>query len=400
LSWVFGSLIDESWLARMLLLLLLSILSMSVYAEKIAVIGAGSFGTSMAYKLSSQNPEAEVALWAFEELAPDGRNLTEVINADHVNSKYLPNVTLPATVRASSSLESVCSDATTLVLVVPHQFLEKTLREMEPYVNKAACAVSCTKGLSLSSSGAGGIELLSDKIQHILALQQPCAVLMGANVASDVSKDEFVEATVACKAASVARHIKSLFHSATLQIACVDDVFSVEVCGALKNVVALGAGFCDGLGLGSSTKAAVMRLGLQEMVSFCAHLHPDRLLGVDPRNVILESCGVGDVIASCIGGRNRACAAEFARRSALSLSFSPEAAATLWQEIESSLLHGQKLQGLGTCDEVFSCLEARPALRAKFPLFSRIHGIARLGWHPSRLVQDWSSSSSSSSDSP
>ena len=383
----------------MLLLLLLFLLSMSVFSEKIAVIGAGSFGTSMAYKLSSQNPEAEVALWAFEELAPDGRNLTEVINADHVNSKYLPNVTLPATVRASSSLESVCSGATTLVLVVPHQFLEKTLREMEPFVNKAARAVSCTKGLSLSSS-AGGIELLSEKIEHILALQQPCAVLMGANVASDVSKDEFVEATVACKAASVAGHIKSLFHSATLQIACVDDVFSVEVCGALKNVVALGAGFCDGLGLGSSTKAAVMRLGLQEMVSFCAHFHPDRLQGVDPRYVILESCGVGDVIASCIGGRNRACAAEFARRSARSLSLTLEAAAAQWDEIESALLHGQKLQGLGTCDEVFSCLEARPALRSKFPLFSRIHGISRLGWHPRRLVEGWPSSSSSSSDTP
>ena len=291
---------------------LLFLLVHVIWAEKIAVIGAGSWGTAVALKLIQSNPSAEVALWAFEEVvAGDGRNLTEVINVDRVNSLYLPGVRLPLGVFASSSMESVCGNATTLVVVVPHQFLSATLRGMAPFVDPRAKAVSCIKGLTLSPNG---VELLSDKIQTQLGLHEPCAVLMGANVASDVASNQLVEATVACRSTQVAQHFQRLFHSDSLLISCEPDVFTVEVCGALKNVVALGAGFCDGLGVGSSTKAAIMRIGLREMADFCCLFHPqwgkfkDEDLLASVNAAVLQSCGVGDVIASSLGGRNRACA--------------------------------------------------------------------------------------------
>lgn len=354
------------------------------FSEKIAVIGSGSWGTAIAYKLGSLHPDAEIAMWTFEETTNDGRKLTDVINEDHINSKYLPNIKLASTIRASSSLESVCLNASTIVFVVPHQFLCSTLRLMLPYVNPHATSVSCIKGMTLSHSR---LELLSDVIQRELKLQTPCAVLMGANVATDVASDHFVEATVACKSLDVAQRVRDLFNCDTFQIECVEDVFTVEVCGALKNVVAMGAGFCDGMDVGPSTKAAIMRKGLLEIAKFCTLFHPNRLLGVDPYVTVMESCGLGDVVASSIGGRNRACAAEFARRSQNKVIGSDESHAA-WADIEGSLLRGQKLQGLSTCDEAIKCLLGRNALD-RFPLLKRIHGISREGWAPSRLLSDW-----------
>jgi len=212
--------------AVVLLAVVCSLIWAAARGEKIAVVGAGSWGTAVAYKLGQNNPASEIALWAFEEVVPgDGRNLTEVINADRVNRVYLPGTTLPACVRASSSLEDVCRDASVVVLVVPHQFLPATLRAMAPHVAPTATALSCIKGLSLAPTG---IQLLSDQIQQQLKLHQPCAVLMGANVAADVASDQLVEATVACRSPEVAGRVRALMHSPSLQIQCVDDVFTGE----------------------------------------------------------------------------------------------------------------------------------------------------------------------------
>ena len=126
------------------------------------------------------------------------------------------------------------------------------------------------------------------------------------------------------------------FDCPSLKVGIVKDTVGVELCGALKNIVAIGAGFVDGLGYGGNTKAAIMRIGLLEMKKFCNMFYSD----IDD-DTFLESCGVADLITTCFGGRNRKCAELFAR-------CQKEGSPKTWDVIEAEELNGQKLQGTGT----------------------------------------------------
>merc|ERR1719277_1360868 len=151
-----------------------------------------------------------------------------------------------------------------------------------------------------------------------------------------------------------------LFNCKTFHVNAVDDIPGVELCGALKNVVALGAGFCDGLDYGGNTKAALIRIGLQEMKQFIRFFYPDV-----KDSTFLESCGVADLITTCFGGRNRKCAEAFvwARGS------------KNWDAIEKELLNGQKLQGTLTAQEIWPVMQ-KHNLCEKLPLFTTIYQIA------------------------
>ena len=374
-------------------------------AMKVGVIGAGNWGTTMARHLARSN-ETEVLMWVKDEVDAGGESLCNIINETHENSKYLPGVILPRTLRASRNIEEVCKASEVLFVGVPHQFVESTLEAMAPYVDKNTIVVSLVKGMMIKRDGP---ELISEMISNILNLDTEVAVLMGANVASDVARDEFVEASIGCKDAKIANIVKSLVNTHTFRIDLVTaDVASAELMGAIKNVIAIGAGLCDGLGLGASTKAAVIRRGMSEMVLFRDHFC--RGAPVMSRGVLLASCGVADVVATCFGGRNRRCAEEFCRKRLCSYdtTISPSASALLWEQIEANLLNGQKLQGLGTCCELVACLRNSDAkwygdtkgsvdqanqisfdgTSLRFPLFERIHDIVINGADPHTLLQD------------
>lgn len=126
--------------------------------------------------------------------------------------------------------------------------------------------------------------------------QIPCAVLMGANLANEVADEKFCETTIGVKDKSKAPILRDLFQTPNFRVVVSDDVDAVEICGALKNIVACGAGFVDGLGLGDNTKAAVIRLGLMEMIKFVDVFYPGSKL-----STFFESCGVADLITTCYG---------------------------------------------------------------------------------------------------
>ena len=151
------------------------------------------------------------------------------------------------------------------------------------------------------------------------------------------------------------------------------DTVGVELCGALKNIVAIGAGFCDGLGYGGNTKAAIIRIGLKEMVKFCKMFYPTAGISDD---TFLESCGVADLVTTCFGGRNRKCAEIFVK----------EKGEKDWATIETEQLNGQKLQGTGTAVDVMKALVSKK-VTADFPLFTMIHAIAFEGKPPAELVK-------------
>ncbi|XP_072469839.1 glycerol-3-phosphate dehydrogenase 1-like protein isoform X3 [Notamacropus eugenii] len=249
--------------------------------------------------------DKEVNLWVFEEEI-DGRNLSDIINEEHENIKYLPGYKLTPNVGIHES--------------------------------------------------PGSLRLTSDIIREILGIE--ISVLMGANIAKEVADEKFCEATIGCTNKKHGKIFKELFETENFRMTVVEDDETVELCGALKNIVALGAGFIDGLDQGDNTKAAVIRLGLLEMISFakifCKRPVQDR--------TFLESCGIADLITTCYGGRSRKVAEAFARTG------------RPIEELEEEILSGQKLQGPGTVKEICKIVRSKN-MDDKFPIFVCIYEI-------------------------
>jgi len=202
------------------------------------------------------------------------------------------------------------------------------------------------------------------------------SVLMGANVANEVAKGDFAEATIGCTNLETGAKWCQLFNTADFKVSAVEDVAGAELCGALKNVVALGAGFSDGLGFGGNTKAAIIRIGLKEMQKFCEVFYGDRNIKND---TFLESCGVADLVTTCFGGRNRKCAEIFAKNVIAGTKKE-------WATIEAEELNGQKLQGTGTSEDVMTALK-KAGVEAQFPLFCAIFKIAFEGAPVPSLIE-------------
>ncbi|KPP63843.1 hypothetical protein Z043_117862 [Scleropages formosus] len=185
------------------------------------------------------------------------------------------------------------------------------------------------------------------------------SVLMGANIANEVAAEKFCETTIGSKVMENGLLFKELLQTPNFRITVVSDADTVELCGALKNIVAVGAGFCDGLRCGDNTKAAVIRLGLMEMIAFAKLFNKN---GAVSSATFLESCGVADLITTCYGGRNRRVAEAFATTG------------KSIEELEKEMLNGQKLQGPATSAEVYHILKQK-GLVDKFPLFTAVYQI-------------------------
>lgn len=203
-------------------------------------------------------------MWVYEEVV-NGRNLTEIINTDHENVKFLKGVKFTENVVADPDLSSAVKDATLLIFVLPHQFLQRVCPQIKGNHAKGARACSLIKGIEFDTNGP---LLISSMIKKEMD-GMDVSVLMGANVANEAARDEFCESTVGFSNAANGAVWQRLFDCPTFRVNSIADVAGVELCGALKNVVALGAGFCDGMGFGGNTKAAIIRIGLAETMKFC-----------------------------------------------------------------------------------------------------------------------------------
>ncbi|KAI8855105.1 NAD-dependent glycerol-3-phosphate dehydrogenase C-terminus-domain-containing protein [Chytridium lagenaria] len=305
----------------------------SGFREKVCLIGSGNWGSVIA-KIVGNNvkhfPEfdKEVRMWVFEEVV-DGQKLTDIINTRHENVKYLPNVKLPENVVAHPMVLKAIENATLLVFVIPIRYYISLLLNL----TRKARAISLIKGVDVAQSG---LQLISDVIKDSLSMD--VSVLMGANIASEVGMEYFCETTVGYSIERNGLIWKKDFRDPLFQ-GCCSDVAGVELCGALKNVVAIAAGLVDGLKYGENTKAAIIRIGLMEMRRFSKSQYE----GVKDET-FFESCGVADVITTCFGGRNRKVA---------------EARVTTGKSfdvLEKEMLNGQKLQGTLTAKEVHEIL--------------------------------------------
>ncbi|KAG1466919.1 hypothetical protein G6F56_004601 [Rhizopus delemar] len=322
--------------------------------DKVCVIGSGNWGSAVG-KIIGENVlkypglfEPKVNQWVFEE-DYHGQKLTEVINREHENPKYLPNIKFPSNLWAVSSLAEASQDASVLVFVLPHQFVRGVCEEMRGKIAPNARAISLIKGLEIKPDK---VTLFSEEIARQLGIQ--VAALSGANIADEVAQQRFCETTIGSQNKEDGELFHKLFDTDYFKVNVIRDHVGVELCGALKNVVAVGAGISDGLG---NTKAAIIRLGLMEMRKF-----GQTFFGTVEDTTFFESCGVADLITTCSGGRNRKVAEAFA------ITKKPI------DVLEKELLNGQKLQGTLTAQEVYHFLSSRQ-MANDFPLFTTVYRI-------------------------
>ncbi|ORY32516.1 NAD-dependent glycerol-3-phosphate dehydrogenase N-terminus-domain-containing protein [Naematelia encephala] len=338
--------------------------------EKVAIIGSGNWGSAIA-RLAGQNVakhpdvfDQRVPIWVFEEEFK-GKKLTEIINTTHVNEKYLPGIQLPENIVAVPDLVEAIKGATALVFVMPHQFLGRIIEQLEGKIEKGVKAVSLIKGVDVKGSE---IHIFADVLEEKLGIS--CSALSGANIASEVATDRFSETTIGYRKKEEGELWKKLFETHNFRVDLIDDVAGVSLCGALKNIVAVAAGFIDGLQYGNNSKAAVMRIGLIEMKNFCQEFFEN----VKMETFLEESAGVADLITSCLGGRNRKCAEAFVTQK------------KPFDVLEKEMLNGQKLQGIHTAKEVYTFLQARNRAGA-YKLFDKVYKISWEGMPVEQLTE-------------
>lgn len=341
---------------------------METEKTKVAIIGSGNWGTAMARIIGCNvskldNFDKTIKMYVFEEVV-DGKNLSEIINTQHENVKYLPGYKIPPNVVAVTNVIDTCKDADVLIFVLPHKFIRGACEPLCGKIKQSAIGVSLVKGFDIGPEGK--VELISKLIHNILKID--IAVLMGANLAGEVADEKFCEATIGCKDNKTGKMLKELIETDYFRLSLVDDVHTVEICGALKNIVACGAGFVDGLKYGDNTKAAVIRLGLMEMIEFGNVFYPGAKL-----TTFFESCGIADLITTCYGGRNRRVAEAFVKTG------------KSIEELEKEMLGGQRMQGHQTAEEVAILIEEKK-VEKKFPLFYSIHRICRKDIPPTELI--------------
>ncbi|KAF9296763.1 NAD-dependent glycerol-3-phosphate dehydrogenase C-terminus-domain-containing protein [Linnemannia elongata] len=339
--------------------------------EKVALIGSGNWGSAVA-KIVGGNVQKydhiqnEVKMWVFEEQV-DGQNLTEIINAKHENVKYLPGIKLPENIVACPDLIKTCEDATMLVFVVPHQFVASVCRQLKGKISPKCKAISLIKGVDVEEND-NGFRLITDMIQDSLGIR--ACMLSGANIATEVAEERFCETTIGYRNKADGELFKEIFNTPTFRVNIVEDVVGVELCGALKNIIAIGGGLVDGLKLGDNTKAAIIRIGLYEMRKFAKMFYADV-----KDETFFESCGVADLVTTCAGGRNRKVA---------------EAHVTTgksFDQLEKEMLGGQKLQGTSTAKDMYGIL-SKKGLCKEFPLMTTIYRICYEDLPPIRIVED------------
>ncbi|KAL0269677.1 UNVERIFIED_CONTAM: hypothetical protein PYX00_007327 [Menopon gallinae] len=335
---------------------------------KVCIVGSGNWGSAIA-KIVGHNCkrlecfEDEVTMYVYEEMI-NGKKLTEIINQTHENVKYLPGHKLPENVKAVPDVVEASKDADILIFVVPHQFIRNLCNSMLGKIKPTAVGLSLIKGFDRAEGG--GIDLISHIITRHLKI--PCHVLMGANLAGEVADEKFCETTIGCRDKKLWNILRDLIQTSYFRVVVVEDSDTVEVCGALKNIVACGAGFVDGLGLGDNTKSAVIRLGLMEMINFAHTFYPG-----SQQATFFESCGVADLITTCYGGRNRKVSEAFVKTG------------KTIKQLEEEMLNGQKLQGPFTAEEVNYMLKNKK-LEHKYPLFTAVHKICTQELKPQELI--------------
>lgn len=254
---------------------------------KISVIGAGSWGTTLALLLFSN--KHDVTLWSFRD-----QEVENILNKRE-NSVFLPGIIIPNEIQITTDLEKAILKSELIVTAVPSQHLRSVLRQISHLSFKQSVVVNLAKGIEV-----GTLQTMSEVIaeslpDHPLSMT---ATLSGPSFAGEVSRNIPTAVVAASNSPETAKLVQQIFKTSYFRVYTSDDVRGVEFGGALKNVIAVGAGLCDGAGYGDNTKAAIMTRGIVEIARL------GTALGANPKTFSGLS-GIGDLIATCVSKHSR-----------------------------------------------------------------------------------------------
>ena len=245
-----------------------------------AVFSTGSWGTAFAMILADAG--CEVSLWGRRQ------ELVDAINATHVNADYLPGITLPGAVTATTDAAEALAGAEFAFLAVPSQTLRENLAAWAPLLAPGTVLVSLMKGIEL-----GTAKRMSEVIAEVAGVgPERVAVVSGPNLAREIANRQPAASVVACTDEVVAKRLQTACHTPYFRPYTNTDVVGCELGGAVKNVIGLAVGMADGMGLGDNTKATLITRGLAEITRLGV------ALGADPYT-FAGLAGMGDLAATC-----------------------------------------------------------------------------------------------------
>ncbi|MCL5105407.1 MAG: NAD(P)-dependent glycerol-3-phosphate dehydrogenase [Armatimonadetes bacterium] len=319
-----------------------------------AVLGCGSWGTALAVLLGKK--QYDVRLWGRPE---DG---ILDIQCERVNSRYLPGIALPDSVAPTESLDRALDGAESVVVVIPSTGVREVASALRGRLSSEVVLIHAGKGLE-SETGLRGSEIITQELGDEIG--RGCVALSGPNLAVELAHDVPTATVVASLDMDRAARAQELFAAPSLRVYRNPDIIGVELGGALKNVLAIGAGISDGLGYGDNTKATLVTRGLIEMMRLGA------TLGAEPKTFSGLS-GFGDLMATC--------ASRLSRNLRLGTMLGEG------QDLKSSLEKlGQVAEGMPTCHAAYLLSKKHDIY---MPITEQIHAVLYEGRSPRQAVHE------------
>lgn len=323
--------------------------------SRIAIIGAGAWGTGLAIVLGRKGTH-RVRLWAHEVEVCDS------VNRKRVNELFLPGEQIPESVSANNDSATVLEQAEIIVSVMPSQHCRKLFERMKAHIPSQAMIVSATKGLE-----DGSLMRMTEVIREVLGDgSNPLGALSGPSFAKEVARGDPTAVAIASSDAALGNTVQREFSDASFRVYTNNDVVGVELGGALKNIIAIAAGICDGLGLGHNSVAALITRGLAEMTRLVVACggRAETMAGL---------AGLGDLVLTCTGGlsRNRSVGVELGRGKKL-----PEIIAGM---------HGMVAEGVFTTTAAVGLAHARGV---EMPITEQMDAILHRGKSPREAIQE------------
>ncbi|HKD44586.1 MAG TPA: NAD(P)H-dependent glycerol-3-phosphate dehydrogenase [Candidatus Angelobacter sp.] len=258
--------------------------------SRIAVIGAGAWGTALAI-VAGRRSDHQVRLWALE------KEVLQAIAQSRTNSLFLPDCPLPPATTATNDFQEALSGAEIVVSVMPSHHCRRTFEHMAQWLRPQMLFVSATKGIE-NDTLLRMSEVIDEVVNRFCGWKPEIAALSGPSFAKEVAGGNPTAVTVASAGPLLAARVQKDFSDPSFRIYMNDDLVGVELGGALKNVIAIAAGVCSGLGLGHNSAAALMTRGLAEItrLAVACGAQAQTMAGL---------AGLGDLVLTCTGGLSR-----------------------------------------------------------------------------------------------